>query len=390
MLAGRAKVGSYVGTRRSSESPPDLLFFAGGGGSIRGYAYRSIGVETSPSPARTRSWSAARGWSRSRASCATGSTRAGAAVGFVDSGLVTAGRRTSAARATSAPASASACATSPASASCAPTSRPRSTRAPSDSRGGALHRHRAGVLRRILAALGVLVLVAIAAVAQDAGDPQRQRLPDQPAAEPALGARPADPAERRLRRALLAGADRSASPSPTPRAPGSQIDNAELDWNRLALLRGRVDGQPARTPSASPGCAAPRRRRRPAPLPQAEAQALRPARAAGLDQPRASSQLDHVTLRRAGVRPGRRALGHRRAQPRRRRARHHARRQAPRRAGRRARGSRPPSPTPPASSTSTWRCRSRRAAWSPRCSRSRARRRSTSGSRAPARSTRWT
>ena len=29
-----------------AESPPDLLFFAGGGGSVRGYAYNSIGVET--------------------------------------------------------------------------------------------------------------------------------------------------------------------------------------------------------------------------------------------------------------------------------------------------------------------------------------------------------
>ena len=44
VLAGRALVGSYVGAP-IDESPPDLLFFAGGGGSIRGYAYRSIGVE---------------------------------------------------------------------------------------------------------------------------------------------------------------------------------------------------------------------------------------------------------------------------------------------------------------------------------------------------------
>ncbi|MFO1106365.1 MAG: autotransporter assembly complex family protein [Amaricoccus sp.] len=43
VLAGRVKVGSYYGPG-ASESPPDLLFFAGGGGSVRGYAYRSIGV----------------------------------------------------------------------------------------------------------------------------------------------------------------------------------------------------------------------------------------------------------------------------------------------------------------------------------------------------------
>jgi translocation and assembly module TamA len=43
VLAGRVKVGSYYGPSAAS-SPPDLLFFAGGGGSVRGYAYRSIGV----------------------------------------------------------------------------------------------------------------------------------------------------------------------------------------------------------------------------------------------------------------------------------------------------------------------------------------------------------
>jgi translocation and assembly module TamA len=44
VLAGRAKVGSYYGPP-VSESPPDQLFFTGGGGSIRGYAFRSIGIE---------------------------------------------------------------------------------------------------------------------------------------------------------------------------------------------------------------------------------------------------------------------------------------------------------------------------------------------------------
>lgn len=45
VLAARAKVGSYVGPD-IAESPPDLLFFAGGGGSVRGYPYQGIGVET--------------------------------------------------------------------------------------------------------------------------------------------------------------------------------------------------------------------------------------------------------------------------------------------------------------------------------------------------------
>jgi translocation and assembly module TamA len=44
VLAGRAQLGSYVGPD-AAESPPGRLFFAGGGGSIRGYEYRSIGVE---------------------------------------------------------------------------------------------------------------------------------------------------------------------------------------------------------------------------------------------------------------------------------------------------------------------------------------------------------
>ncbi|MHB2264629.1 autotransporter assembly complex protein TamA [Aliihoeflea sp. PC F10.4] len=44
ILAGRAKVGTLVGPS-IAEAPPDKLFFAGGGGSVRGYAYRNIGVE---------------------------------------------------------------------------------------------------------------------------------------------------------------------------------------------------------------------------------------------------------------------------------------------------------------------------------------------------------
>jgi translocation and assembly module TamA len=38
------KIGSLVGPD-IVEIPPDKLFFAGGGGSVRGYAYRGIGVE---------------------------------------------------------------------------------------------------------------------------------------------------------------------------------------------------------------------------------------------------------------------------------------------------------------------------------------------------------
>lgn len=43
VAAGRIKVGSIAGPS-IAETAPDKLFFAGGGGSVRGYAYRNIGV----------------------------------------------------------------------------------------------------------------------------------------------------------------------------------------------------------------------------------------------------------------------------------------------------------------------------------------------------------
>lgn len=43
VAAGRLKIGSIFGAP-ISELPPDKLFFAGGGGSVRGYGYRTIGV----------------------------------------------------------------------------------------------------------------------------------------------------------------------------------------------------------------------------------------------------------------------------------------------------------------------------------------------------------
>lgn len=44
VLAGRAKAGALLGPELN-EIPPDRLFFAGGGGSVRGYAYKGIGVD---------------------------------------------------------------------------------------------------------------------------------------------------------------------------------------------------------------------------------------------------------------------------------------------------------------------------------------------------------
>ncbi|MCB1475744.1 MAG: outer membrane protein assembly factor [Rhodobiaceae bacterium] len=43
VLAGRAKIGTLAGSS-IAQTAPDRLFFAGGGGSVRGYAYRNIGV----------------------------------------------------------------------------------------------------------------------------------------------------------------------------------------------------------------------------------------------------------------------------------------------------------------------------------------------------------
>ncbi len=45
VLAGRLKFGSLIGSGLE-DTPPDRLFFAGGGGSIRGYGYQSVGAGT--------------------------------------------------------------------------------------------------------------------------------------------------------------------------------------------------------------------------------------------------------------------------------------------------------------------------------------------------------
>jgi translocation and assembly module TamA len=87
VLAARALVGSYIGPS-IEESPPDLLFFAGGGGSVRGYAYNSIGVATFELPGNSfvtggKALAEASGELRYRINKSFG------AVGFVDTGYVT-------------------------------------------------------------------------------------------------------------------------------------------------------------------------------------------------------------------------------------------------------------------------------------------------------------
>jgi len=45
ILAGRLQVGSVIGSDVSA-TPPDLLFYSGGGGTVRGQAFQSLGIET--------------------------------------------------------------------------------------------------------------------------------------------------------------------------------------------------------------------------------------------------------------------------------------------------------------------------------------------------------
>ncbi|WP_159586546.1 autotransporter assembly complex protein TamA [Chelativorans xinjiangense] len=81
VVAGRAKVGALLDPP-VAETPPDKLFFAGGGGSVRGYAYRSIGVEIPDGVAGGRSLIEGSAELRVRV------TRNIGVVGFVDAGYV--------------------------------------------------------------------------------------------------------------------------------------------------------------------------------------------------------------------------------------------------------------------------------------------------------------
>jgi translocation and assembly module TamA len=81
VAAGRIKLGSIVGAP-ISELPPDKLFFAGGGGSVRGYGYRTIGVPVGLEVIGGRSLIEASAELRARVTKSIG------IVGFVDAGYV--------------------------------------------------------------------------------------------------------------------------------------------------------------------------------------------------------------------------------------------------------------------------------------------------------------
>ena len=240
MLAARAKLGSFFGPD-VAESPPDMLFFAGGGGSVRGYPYRSIGVDTIDTPDDEDFETFVVGGAGLFETSAEIRYRIGeryGAVGFVDTGFVTenpglSGEHTFKTGAglgfryytgigilrfdVATPLAAG---------------RGRLGRR-------ALHRHRTGVLKRLLVMLGVLVLVAITALAQDASDDS-----DNGFLLNLLENRLSTPG-RQIRLSGVSGALSSRARIQRITISDAQgawleIDNVELDWSRLALLRGRV------------------------------------------------------------------------------------------------------------------------------------------------------
>lgn len=82
VVATRAKVGSIIGAD-ASQLPSDMLFFAGGGGSVRGYGYRNIGVKK-----ETGDIIGGRSLVEGNAEFRAMVTDTIGAVGFVDAGVV--------------------------------------------------------------------------------------------------------------------------------------------------------------------------------------------------------------------------------------------------------------------------------------------------------------
>ncbi len=86
VVAARGRIGLYSGPE-DSESPPDQLFFAGGAGSVRGYAFRSIGVEATDDDDETGTIGG-RGLLEGSGELRYRINERFGAVGFVDAGLV--------------------------------------------------------------------------------------------------------------------------------------------------------------------------------------------------------------------------------------------------------------------------------------------------------------
>ncbi len=82
VLAGRLRLGTLAGSS-IDETPPDRLFLAGGGGSVRGYAFRSIGVRQADGTI-----TGGRSLVEASAELRLRFTETIGAVGFVDAGYV--------------------------------------------------------------------------------------------------------------------------------------------------------------------------------------------------------------------------------------------------------------------------------------------------------------
>ncbi len=81
VLAGRLQFGSIVGTT-IAQTPPDLLFFSGGIGTVRGHSYQSLGITSGTTETGGRSFLGMSGEAR------VGVTEKIAAVAFYDVGYV--------------------------------------------------------------------------------------------------------------------------------------------------------------------------------------------------------------------------------------------------------------------------------------------------------------
>jgi len=82
VAAARLKFGTITGAQ-AAELPSNILFFAGGGGSVRGYGYRNIGIRTS-----TGDIIGGRSLVEGSAELRTMVTESVGVVGFVDAGIV--------------------------------------------------------------------------------------------------------------------------------------------------------------------------------------------------------------------------------------------------------------------------------------------------------------
>ena len=386
MLAARGQGRQSTSARPTRESPPDQLFFAGGAGSVRGYAYRSIGVEATNDDGETGVGRRAQPASRARARCAYRINERFGAVGFFDAGYVSPRRARFARRRTATSASGAGVGVryftglGPLRVDLATPINPRARRFA----GRGLHRHRTGVLKRILALLGAAGRCsAWPRSRRTSGDatttgqddngfvinflqntisaPGRQIRLQGVTGALSSQARIGEAHHLRRRRRLAAARGHRDRLEP-PRAAARARQRQPAAVERIDFLRRPVPHGPSLG-----GPAAARSRRKPFALPdlpvsvqiaRARAAAHRHRRGSASGQASSSARPDASTSRGGALDA---SLD---VQPARRR-------------GRRARRSRSTSPTRPASSTSTSTCRSRRAASSRRCSTSRTGRRST-------------